>query len=233
MSSNPDLNPDHNPDSDRGEPNFRGESELFANPGHASATLDESRPPERLSNWFEKATQPVTDKTAGNYRRNFFMLVDRAAAALTVDPDLVSIADLIEQLRSDTTLTTGTKSTYRASIIWALKQPDIEFSQESRERGLELIGAYNPREGADQQITRNTRVSARAIPEEDLGPLLNSLLSARSSRRAWASKTTARLVAGIATGARPGEWRSAYWLDRDLGILRLPNAKLKKQAPIT
>ncbi|WP_088955161.1 hypothetical protein [Variovorax sp. HW608] len=36
--------------------------------------------------------------------------------------------------------------------------------------------------------------------------------------------------AGIATGARPGEWETAYWFDRDRRILRLPNAKLKKQA---
>jgi len=223
MSSNPDLNPDHNPDSDRGEPDFRGEPDSYPN----RSTL------ERLSDRIEKATRPVTDRTAGKYRRNFSLMIGRAARALNLDPDLVLIADLIAQLRSDTTLTTGTKSTYRASITWALKQPDIEFYQESRERGLELISAYNPREGVVQDITRNTRVSARAIPKEDLGPLLNSLLSARSSPRNWAAKTTAWLVAGIATGALPGEWRSAYWLDRDRRILRLPNAVLKKQAPIT
>jgi hypothetical protein len=53
------------------------------------------------------------------------------------------------------------------------------------------------------------------------------------SKTGWAAKTGAWLNAGIATGARPGEWESAFWLDRDLRILRLPNAKLKKQAPVS
>ncbi len=36
-------------------------------------------------------------------------------------------------------------------------------------------------------------------------------------------------MAGIATGARPREWATAFWFDRDRRILRLPNIKLKKQ----
>ncbi|MDM0082006.1 hypothetical protein QTI17_15525 [Variovorax sp. J31P179] len=213
MSSNPDLSRDKNPHGDRGEFDFPGEPESSASRGKPN-----------------KSRRQVTAKTAVKYRRNFGMMIERAAAALNLDPDLVTVSDLIVQLRSDETLTTATKVTYKASIKWALKQPDIEFPHESREQGLELIGAFNLR---DQQIVRNTRVSARAIPKEDLGPVLNGLLSARSSPRNWAAKTTAWLVAGIATGALPGEWRSAYWLDRERGILRLPNAKLRKQAPIS
>ena len=229
MSSTPDLSPDHNPDSHRGDPQIPGAPE-------SSSNTDPSRsdaPVERLSEWYQSASQPVATKTAAGYRRAFFTMVFRAADALDVSPDSISIAHLIEQLRADPTIAVSTKCTYRAAIVWALKQPDIEFSQESREQGLELIRAFKPREGVDQEITRTSRVSARAIPEEDLGPLLNSLLSARSSSRAWPAKTTAWLVAGIATGARPGEWETAYWLDRNRRILRLPNSKLKKQAPIT
>jgi hypothetical protein len=192
---------------------------------------DDSARAQRLSNWYANAVQSVSPKTASGYRRTFYMLIARTAALLDLAPDSVSIADLIEQLRADTTLKVDSKRTYRAAIAWALRQPDIEFSQSAREKGLELIAAFDHREGAEQEIVRNSRVSARTIPQEDLGPVLNALLGARLTQQAWPTKTTSWLNAGIATGARPGEWESAYWFDRDRRILRLPNAKLKKQAP--
>lgn len=192
--------------------------------------LQPEQPVERLSNWYESAVQPVHDDTAAFYRKRYFMMVDRVAAARNIDPDFVSIDDLIQDLANDPALAVGTKSTYRAAIVWALSQPDMGFSAEVQAQGLELARAYNPRAGKDQAIkARRSRVSARAIPEQDLGPLLNGLLAARSSPQNWGAKTTAWLNAGIATGARPGEWETAFWLDRDRNILRLPNLKLKKQ----
>jgi hypothetical protein len=80
-------------------------------------------------------------------------------------------------------------------------------------------------------IERSSRPRGRSIPEADLAPLLNGLLSANFSRLNWAQVTTAWLMAGIATGARPGEWETAYWLDRGSRILRVPNLKLKKHPP--
>lgn len=187
-------------------------------------------PVERLSDWYEAAIQPVNDVTAALYRKRYFMMVDRLAAVRNIDPDFVSIEDLIEDLRTDPALAVGTKNTYRAAIVWALNQPDMGFSVEVRDKGLEIARAYNPRLGTEQAIqVRRSRVSARAIPEQDLGPLLNGLLAARTTPQNWAAKTTAWLNAGIATGARPGEWETAYWFDRGRHILRLPNSKLKKQ----
>ncbi|VTU43940.1 hypothetical protein [Variovorax sp. RA8] len=237
MSFNPDLNPDSGPNSVRREPEDPTAHDPFANthPSGSGYSMnsapDDSAPAQRLSNWYASAVQPVSAKTAASYRRTFDTLISRTASLLDLSPDSVAIADLIEQLRSDPTLKVDSKRTYRAAIAWALRQPDIEFSQPAREKGLELIAAFNPREGAKQEIVRNSRVSARTIPEEDLGPLLNALLGARVTKQAWATKTTSWLNAGIATGARPGEWEFAYWFNRDRRILRLPNAKLKKQAP--
>jgi len=228
MSSNSDQDPDFEPNKD---PELPDSQDVSATTDPAAT--DESQPAERLSNWFEQAVQPVSPKTAASYMRNYYMMVERAAVALNVDADFVTIEDLLVQLRDDTTITAGTKNTYRAAIVWALKQSDLDFSPAVRQQGLELVRQFDPRKGAAQEVSRNLRVSARAIPEEDLGPLLNSLLGARSTRQAWATKTTPWLNAGIATGARPGEWESAYWFDRDRRILRLPNSKLKKQATFT
>lgn len=237
MSSNQDLNPDFDSSSDRREPEYPDAQDSSANTDPATYgspvndISDDSAPAQRLSNWYANAVQPISPKTATFYRRTFFTLISRTAALLDLPPDSVSIADLVEQLSADTTLKVDSKRTYRAALAWALRQPDIEFSQSAREKGLKLIGEFDPREGAEEEIVRKSRVSARTIPQEDLGPVLNALLGARVTQQAWATKTTSWLNAGIATGARPGEWESAYWFDRDRRILRLPNAKLKKQAP--
>jgi hypothetical protein len=234
MSSNPDLNSDFDPLSDRREPDLPDSLEASANTDPAAnddLANEHSPPAESLSNWFEQAVQPVAPQTARAYMRNYHRMVERAAATLNLDPHFVTIEDLLAQLRDDTTITPGTKNTYASAIAWALKQSDFDFSPAVREQGLALVRRFDPRGGPAQEVTRNTRVSGRTIPQEDLGPILNALLGARLTQQAWATKTTSWLNAGIATGARPGEWESAYWFDRDRRILRLPNAKLKKQAP--
>ncbi|MDM0079420.1 hypothetical protein QTI17_02330 [Variovorax sp. J31P179] len=234
MSSNPDLNPDFEPNSDLRETDLSGPLDASANTdatANGGLANEDSRPVESLSNWFEQTVQPVAPETARAYMRNYYMMVERAAATLNLDPHFVSIDDLLAQLHDDTTITVGTKNTYASAIAWALKQPDFDFPPAVREHGLALVRNFNPRGGPAQEVTRNSRVSARTIPQEDLGPVLNALLGARITKQAWATKTTSWLNAGIATGARPGEWESAYRFDRDRRILRLPNAKLRKQAP--
>lgn len=185
---------------------------------------------ERLRDWVERATQPVSRNTAVQYGRIFFMLVKRLAEELSIDPDWVTPVQLVEQLAADTTLANATKKKYRAAIIWACKQPNFGLLDGERRAGLEVACAFNPRKhGAVREIVRNARASARAIPERDLRPILDALLSASPSARAWPKKTALWLMAGIATGARPREWATAFWFDRDRRILRLPNIKLKKQ----
>ncbi|MDM0032366.1 hypothetical protein QTI33_09540 [Variovorax sp. J22P271] len=158
------------------------------------------------------------------------MLVKRLAEELDIDPDWVTPVQLVEQLAADTTLANTTKNTYRAAIIWACKQPNFGFLDGERRAGLEAACAFNPRKhGAVREIVRNARASARAIPEQDLRPILDALISAHPSAPAWPKKTAYWLMAGIATGARPSEWATAFWFDRDRRILRLPNIKLKKQ----
>ena len=234
MSSNPDLNPDFEPNSDLRETDLSGALDASANTeatANGDLANEDFRPVESLSNWFEQAVQPVAPETARAYMRNYYMMVERAATTLNLDPHFVTIDDLLAQLQDDTTITVGTKNTYACAIAWALKQPDFDFPPAVRERGLALVRDFDPRGGPAQEVRRNSRVSARTIPQEDLGPVLNALLGARITQQAWATKTTSWLNAGIATGARPGEWESAYWFDRDRRILRLPNAKLRKQAP--
>lgn len=192
--------------------------------------------PSLLTDWYEAASRSVSEATATRYYRYYQMLVNRTARSNDMDPDFVTPADLVREIDTDPTLKSGTKSTYRAAIVWALDQADMEFEPQVRADGIKAVQAFNPRLSRSHEqipglIERNSRARGRSIPEADLGPLLNGLLSANLSRLNWAGVTTAWLSAGIATGARPGEWETAYWLDRDSRILRVPNLKLKKHPP--
>ncbi|MGJ7519699.1 hypothetical protein ACSFA0_04320 [Variovorax sp. LT1P1] len=189
-----------------------------------------------LTTWAEKASEPVTEYTATKYRQYYVMLMDRAAKHLGTDPAFITPAAIVAEIDSDPTIAVGTKNTYRSAVVWALERSGFEFDEDDRLEGLKAVRAFRPRLSRSTSdipdlATRRYRTRARSIPEEDLGPLLNALLSAKITSTQWAAKTTTWLNAGIATGARPNEWETAYWLDFDRRILRLPNSKLKKQAP--
>ncbi|WP_298705853.1 hypothetical protein [uncultured Variovorax sp.] len=204
--------------------------------GSTSPTAAESA--TSLADWFEAASRKVSEATAIRYHRYYIMLVNRAARSKDMDPDFVTPADLVREIDTDPTLKSSTKNTYRAVIVWALDQSTFEFDPQVRADGIKAVQAFYPRLSRSREqvpglVERNSRARGRSIPEADLGPLLNALLSAKSSKMNWARRTTAWLSAGIATGARPGEWETAYWLDRDNRILRVPNLKLKKHPPFS
>lgn len=221
MSNNPPENP---PSARPLQTDLAG-----AQPGSVHGTGD-------LSAWLAQASEPVTEVTASKYAQYYVMLIKRVARNLGTDPAFITPAAVIDEIASDPTIAVGTKITYRSAVIWALERSGFEFDEVDRAKGLEAVRAFRPRNSRSRSdipglVTRKFRSRGRAIPEEDLGPLLNALLSTKNSATQWAAKTTTWLNAGIATGARPGEWETAYWLDFDRRILRLPNSKLKKQAP--
>lgn len=222
--------------------NIHPENPPDMSPSPLQATSSDAEDPSpsgtvrNLDSWFEQAAQPVAEGTASQYRQFYFMLVNRVARHLGTDPAFVTPAAVVAEIASAPTIATGTKMTYRSAVLWALERSDFEFYEDERAEGINAVRAFNPRLSRSRSdipklVTRRYRTRGRSIPEEDLDPLLNALLSSKSSKTAWAAKTTTWLMAGIATGARPGEWETAYWLDFDRRILRLPNSKLKKQAP--
>ncbi|TAL65743.1 MAG: hypothetical protein EPN79_11225 [Burkholderiaceae bacterium] len=186
---------------------------------------------QRLSDWYTDASKTVSDKTAIYYRSCYRGMLKRAAAARNVDPAFVSASHLVEDLIGSHGLGIKTQEVYRSALLWAIPRDDLGFDSADSASALEALKAYKPREQSRLgQRGRRVRTSARSIPEADLGPLLNGLLSGRTSATMWGSKTGVWINAGIATGARPGEWERAFWLDWNRGILRLPNLKLKSRA---
>ncbi|SFN07507.1 hypothetical protein SAMN05444747_114106 [Variovorax sp. OV329] len=124
----------------------------------------------------------------------------------------------------------ATKAAYVSALTWALK--DTGTLSQVRDQHA-VLGELEKFTRSSQRNTRiaRSRKSGRHIAEADLPAILNALIPERTTRQSWKVKTSNWLIAGIASGARPGEWQEACWVDRDRGVLRLPNAKLKTRAP--
>ena len=156
---------------------------------------------------------------------------DPQYAATEADIQHLAVGQMTQQmLASDKS--PATKANYRSAILWACGDPEVIKPSEEVDRAVALLRAFKKcGHVRSTQSTRKTRSKGRSIPQADLGPLLNALLSGSRTKEWWGAKTTVWLNAAIASGARPGEWEAAHWLDEDSGVLRLPNLKLKKHVP--
>jgi hypothetical protein len=141
----------------------------------------------------------------------------------------LDIARLVEEMLNSSKLRPSTKSNYRCALLWAFRETDIFSANPTLERALQLLADFRQR---DQQQpaapVARSREPGRHIPEADLAPLVQALAPGRQTQEMWRFKTGMWLIAGSASGARPVEWQKAHWLDREKGILRMPNSKLKK-----
>src|SRR6478735_8563096 len=88
------MNPTHNrsPNSE-----LATQSRSVLPPLDSQPRENPNPPVERLRDWVERATQPVSRNTAVQYGRIFFMLVKRLAEELSIDPDWVTPVQLVEQ----------------------------------------------------------------------------------------------------------------------------------------
>lgn len=193
---------------------------------------------EKLSAWFERATISISAKTEADYRRVTLRLAKQAMQRWTGNPhypvheqDLafMDFGRIAEEMLASSRAP-ATKSKYVSALLWALRHTGLIPKGAARDHALRVLGSFKKSKQRKTFVAR-ARKSGRHIPETDLPEILTALDSGRKTPENWASKTQAWLTSGIASGARPGEWEKAFWLDREQGILRLPNLKLKTHAP--
>ena len=195
---------------------------------------------QTLSEWKKKSLAPVSERTAAFYYRCVVTVATEAGRNWNADPHYeaspediayLAVGQAAEMMLASGIRSDPTKRTYRAALLWACANPDVIRPGPEVDRAVALLHAFRPTKAPAAISLRKVRVKGRFIPETDLSSLLHALMSGRQTQERWGTKTIAWLNAGIASGARPGEWEDAHWLERDVGILRLPNLKLKKHVP--
>lgn len=144
---------------------------------------------------------------------------------------LVSPKDVVEDLFERDDISWRTFNTYKAALIWDLRnhlsQP---WCEEAYKRLREL---ERKRDDGGRVRYPAKKKKKRAIPERDLKDLVEELAgrASKSRKNSWAYRAQYFLLAGLATGVRPTEWLSAKWSDPEKTILQVVTAKRKVGPP--
>lgn len=169
-----------------------------------------------------------SSRTEQDYAGRVRMLYKQSIASRTTDPEvpaIVSPMDVVEDLfKKSETVLPATWNLYRSALLWHLAQ----------NRGDQA--AY---EEAYQRLARTRQMPKsvgkakgpkKTISREHLNLLINTLGGMNRTTN-WGAKVQYWLQAGLASGARPGEWFGANWLDDEQKILCIPNKKRKLAVP--
>src|SRR5438105_775987 len=201
----------------------------------------EHQPPNRLAALI--AAPPATrgdslartPKTEADYEVRVRHLYRRSTRSRTTDPQqpaVVSPLDVVnDYIESAINHSEASWRLYRAAMLWHLANHKSEAPE--YETAFQVLARTRKAPGSRAQLPADRRAYARkkAIPEDDLAKLLN-VLSSMNRTMNWGSRTQFWLLAGLASGARPGEWPGASWLDESQETLCVPNTKLKRTVPI-
>lgn len=186
----------------------------------------------------------IKPETVAQYQARVARVWRSAAEALSSDPEAAAVIKpldvvmhLIRRGRGDPGLVPLKESSwlgYRSALLWDLSRnahrPEYAVAQR-------LLEQHTHPAPADPEVLRKQRQLERrrkkAIPREDLRVLLDQLGVMNRSAN-WGARTQHFLMASIATGLRPGEWRHTRWAHPERkDWLLAPNTKEKADLPAT
>ena len=156
----------------------------------------------------------------------------QSSAKRTVDPQNPyepSPMEIVQDLIAAATATDSDKpvlasaswALYRSALLWHLA-PKRSINAIYESAYHLLATTKNPcQPKAPGQREKKT------FAGNDFSVIINTLGAIDKERRAWGSKTAFWLQAGIAAGARGGEWLHTEWIDRNNFKLMIPNSKRK------
>jgi len=162
---------------------------------------------------------------------------DLAAEAGAVITPMGVVDHLIKRGRGEPggdTLKISSWIAYRSALLWDFSQHPHLAEYALAMRVLEECRHPAPELAAEMRARdHKERVEKRGIPRRDLQKLL-AQLGAMGRTVHWGARTQHWVLAGIATGIRPGEWEHTRWSDEDLMTwLIAPNSKEKADIPGT
>ena len=174
----------------------------------------------------------LQENSIRTYRDNFNRCLRLAVSARTLnedEPATITPMDVVDDwFFSQQSKTAGTANIQRSAILWTLKTDRPIGWQEAYTR-LHSTSRVSRREEKNFErdiiSDKRARVSGRVIPEADFQLLINHLIS----MGIFGAPAQWFLIAGVASGARPGEWPKARWANEGKTILRLYTSKRKNR----
>ena len=141
--------------------------------------------------------------------------------------------DLVNDLMARDTLNQNTIITYAYALRWEFSRnrhiKDFVDAEVELTKFISQIKSTIPKQGKREGKRPK---SGNSIPHEDLELLLNQLTErSGSGSSVWAGPAQRWLVAGLATGLRPGEWVTAEWIDEKHSAIRVTTSKVKVAPP--
>lgn len=176
----------------------------------------------------------ITDRTEMHYSKIVKGLWDYSERKKSsTDLEQVSPDDLVKDLSERNNLNQNTTLTYAYALRWFFgKNNSIKEFAEALVKLDQLIDEV--RANAPNQGTRDNKrpKAGNSIPKDDLEMLISELTERSSSGSSiWAAPAQRWLLAGLATGLRPGEWLTADWVDEGKTAVRLTTSKVKAAPP--
>lgn len=213
-----------------------GLASLMANPTERDS--DDSRTDN--DNQHKGNSLARSARTEKMYAERVRQLYKRSTANRTTDPQQpanVSPLDVTNDLiAAAETKSPASWNLYRAALLWhlAINRNSASVFQDAY---VSLAATRQLGRNAGRTAARGTpgrtktQLNKKGIPEDDLNQLID-VLGGMNRTTNWGSRTQFWLLAGLASGARPGEWFGASWLDDSKQTLCIPNGKRKRTTPI-
>lgn len=172
----------------------------------------------------------LKENSIQTYRVNFIRCLSLAITARTLVEDetvIVEPMDLVDDwFATQQSKSAGTANIQRSALLWVFKT-DRPIGWEDAYTRLQTTSRVSRRDAKNRDSDiiygKRTRVNGRVITEEDLRLLINRMIDMGG----WGGPTQWFLIAGVASGARPGEWPEARWADKEKTILRIHTSKGK------
>jgi hypothetical protein len=130
--------------------------------------------------------------------------------------ELVAAEDMLA--RQD--LSQAAMVSYRSALLWHLDQKKDQSTRDQETR--RILSEYMASRG------HTKRKQLQVVPEKDLAKLIDHLrAAAQKEQNGLAAMTITWVLAGLATGLRPIEWRDAAWANPEMTALAVVSAKTK------
>ena len=177
---------------------------------------------------------PIADNTEQHYEKIVKGLWNyaenkKSSNAMNSNGESTNPMDLVRDLSERVDLNQNTVMTYAYALRWHFKKnghiQDFADAMLALDQFIDQIKSTFPVQG----VREGKRPKAgNSIPKDDLDELITELTE-RSAGGAsiWAGPAQRWLLAGLATGLRPGEWLTAEWVDEKKSAIRLTTSKVK------